>query len=117
MKEDTMDRQTYLLTFEDVTPAEASRYADELRNALLDASDAIEVQLKRSNTNDQNFGDILMIVLSAPVAVAAINALSNWLQKRRSAKITLKDHKGTIILENITSKTAMEVLERHLSNK
>ena len=39
-----MSEQTYLLSFEEISEAEANQYAEELREALLDASDAIAVQ-------------------------------------------------------------------------
>src|SRR5690348_475454 len=39
-----LEQQTYLITFDNVSSAEANRYAEELREFLLDASSDVEVQ-------------------------------------------------------------------------
>jgi hypothetical protein len=112
-----MEQLTYLLKFEDLTPAEASDYADELRNSLLNVGEDIQVQTTRDNQHAQDFGTTLVLVFGTPVAVKVVDGLSNWLQKRRSAKITITTPDGTIILENITSENAMKLAERMLPHK
>ena len=44
-----MNDQTYLLSFTGVSEAEANRYAEELREVLLDATTEITVQRQREN--------------------------------------------------------------------
>ena len=41
-----MDEQTYIITFDTASAADANRYAEELRQALLDASPDVKVDLR-----------------------------------------------------------------------
>ncbi len=41
-----MDEQIYIITFDDVSATDADRYAEELRQALLDASPDVNVDLR-----------------------------------------------------------------------
>ena len=111
-----MDQQTYLITFDDVSAAQASRYAEELREFLLDASPEIKVQRKRDNTHTLDFGSTLVLVLGTPAAAAAVTAIGNWLALRNQASLTIKRANEEIVVQNITSKKAAE-LAQMLVNK
>jgi hypothetical protein len=104
-----MDQQTYLVTFGDVAPADMQRYAEELRNALLDATPDITVQRRRENPLTQDFGATLILTLGTPAVVAVVTAVGNWLKLRNSASLTWKTTDGHIIVQNITSKNAAEL--------
>ena len=41
-----MDEQIYIITLDDVSATDADRYAEELRQALLDASPDVKVDLR-----------------------------------------------------------------------
>lgn len=105
-----MSQGTYLITFEEIAPAEASRYADELRDDLLNAG-AKKVERRRSDPRAQDFGTTLVLVLGTPAAVAVATALGNWLGRRHGSKLTIRMPDGEIILENVSSKDAMKVVE------
>ncbi len=77
-----MDQQTYIVTFEGASPADASRYAEELRNALLDATSDISVQRIQEDPRAMDFGATLILVLGTPAVVAAVRAIENWLRLR-----------------------------------
>lgn len=104
-----MDHQTYIITFEDESPANANRYAEELRNALLDASDDIEVQRRRDNLRTQDVGSTLVLVLGTPAVVAIVNAIGDWLKLRHNASLTLETPDKHIYIENISSKNVTEL--------
>ncbi len=110
-----MDQQTYLVTFEGISPADAHRYAEELRNALLDATPDLIVQRKRENPLTQDFGATLVLTLGTPAVVAVVTAVGNWLKLRNSASLTWKTADGQMIVQNITSKNATELAQRLLS--
>ena len=110
-----MDQQTYLVTFEGVSPADAHRYAEELRNALLDATPDLTVQRRRDNPLTQDFGATLVLTLGTPAVVAVVTAVGNWLKLRNSASLTWKTADGQMIVQNITSKNATELAQRLLS--
>ncbi len=105
-----MKQQEYLITFEGISVAEANRYANELRNALLDATPDIEVRQKRSDDRTQDFGATLVLILGAPAVVVVAKALGDWLKLRNSAKITIKKD-GQVVAENLTSNDALKLAE------
>ncbi len=112
-----MDQQTYIIKFDNVSDAEANRYASELRDTLLDAALDVEVDRKRDNPDTQDFGATLILVLGAPAVVAIAKALGNWLTLHRQIGITIKTTNGEIVGTNLTSKDALKLAELLLAKK
>src|SRR5437763_12443611 len=106
-----MDQQTYIITFEGVSPADANRYAEELRNALLDATPDVTVQRRRENPYTQDFGATLVLILGTPAVVAVVTAVRDWLTLRNSASLTWKTADEQIIVQNISSKNAAQLAQ------
>lgn len=109
-----LDKKTYIITFERMTPADANRYAEELRNALLDATTDITVQRKRENPQTQDFGSTLVLILGTPALSAVVTAVSQWLLRRRNASLTWKTADGEVIVQNINSQNACELARKLL---
>ena len=108
-----MDQQSYSITFDDISPADANRYADELREILLDASPDVSVEPKRDNPLTQDFGTTLVLILGAPAAVVIARAIGNWLALRRGS-ISIETEKGEITkitATNLTNEAQLKVLE------
>ena len=112
-----MDQHTYLITFEGVSPADAHRYADELRNVLLDATPDITVQRKRNDPHVQDFGTTLVLALGTPAMAAMAAAIGNWLKLRHNTCLTFKSADEQIIVQNITSKDATQLAQLLLAKK
>jgi hypothetical protein len=110
-----VDQQTYLITFDDVSVAQANLYAEELKEFLLDASSEINVQRKRNNDYTQDFGATLVLLLGTPAAAAAVTAISNWLALRNRASLTIKRADEEIVVQNITSKKVAELAQALLN--
>ncbi len=106
-----MDQQTYIVTFEGVSPADAQRYAEELQDALLDATPDITVQRRRENALTQDFGATLILILGAPAVVAVVKAAGDWLMRRNSASLTWKTTDGELVVQGISSKNAAELAQ------
>src|SRR6266566_6489794 len=106
-----MDQQTYMITFDDVSAADANRYAEELRQALLDASPDVEVHRRRDDPRTQDFGATLVLLLGTPAAAAIVTAIGNWLALRNRASITVKRADKQIVIQNITSKKAGQLAQ------
>ncbi len=106
-----MDEQTYIITFDTVSAADANRYAEELRNALLDATPDIIVQRRRENPYTQDFGATLVLTLVTPAVLAVVKALGDWLTLRYRASLTLKTADGELTVQNITSQNAAELAQ------
>src|SRR5579864_3843089 len=116
-----MEKTTYHVTFEEVSPSDANRYAEELRNALLDAAPDIIVQRKRESPQAQDFGTSLVLILGTPVATTAVSAVvtavDNWLRLRRNASLNWKSADGEITIRNISSKNVVELAQVLLNKK
>lgn len=112
-----MNQQSYIITFDDVSPADANRYADELRNALLDTTPDITVQRRRDDPRTQDFGATLVLVLGTPAVVTVAKTIADWLKLRASASLTIETPEKRIVVQNITSKNAAQLAERLLSQK
>src|SRR2546428_6280469 len=95
--------ESYIITFDNVSGAEANRYASELRNALLDASPDVEVERERDNLSTQDFGSVLVLILGTSSVTVIAKALGNWLMLRRDIGLTIKTDKGEIIGTHLTS--------------
>jgi histidyl-tRNA synthetase len=112
-----MEKQTYTITFEGVSASDANRYAEELRNALLNATADITVQRKRENSQAQDFGSTLVLILGTPAVAAVVTALNNWLQLRKNASLSWKSADGEIYIRNISSKNVVELAQQLLNKQ
>ncbi|GHO57856.1 hypothetical protein [Ktedonobacter robiniae] len=112
-----MDERSYIINFENASPTDASRYAEELRNVLLDQVDDIKVQRKRSNTQAQDFGTTLVLILGTPAVVTAATTIGSWLQRRNAATLTLETPNKKIIVQNVTGKDAARLAELMLASQ
>jgi hypothetical protein len=110
-KEGFMDQHTYLVIFDDTSSADANRYAEELRDLLLDAVPSAQIQRKRSDPRTQDWGTIIEIVLGSASVVSFAKAVGNWLQRRQSASLTFKRPEGDVIASNINNKTVVKLTE------
>ena len=98
-KKYVMDQQTYIIRFDEISEADANRYAIELRNMILDASPDVEVERKRDNPSTLDFGATLVLILGTPTATAVTSAIAqaigNWLL-RHKGDITIERENGKI---------------------
>ncbi len=111
-----MDQYTYLITFDNISPADANQYAEELRGFVLDAVPDADVQRKRSDPRTQDWGTILEIVLGSASVVALAKAVGNWLLRRQSASLTFKRPEGDVIVRNVNNRTVVKLTELLLKN-
>ena len=112
-----MNQQTYIMTFDDVSPVDANRYAEELRNALLDATADITVQRRRDDPRALDFGASLVLILGTPASVSVVTAVATTIRKwlaLRKGTISITTEKGEIIKitsTNLTGKEQLKMLE------
>jgi hypothetical protein len=110
-----MAEEHYIIRFEDTSAAEASAYADELRDRLLDESENIQAEIRREDPNKQDFGAILDIVLNADAIVPLATAIGVWLKFRHSASITIQSKDGKTVIKNLNQKDAARLAEKLLT--
>jgi hypothetical protein len=106
-----MNEPTYVIEFSGASSADANRYAEELRSTLLKAAPEAKVERQRADPESQDFGATLVLVLGTPVAVVLANAFRDWLNRRNQVILTIKSPDGDIVLQNVTAKHALKVME------
>jgi hypothetical protein len=97
-----------LISFPEVSPAQANQYAAELQDALRQASIDVSVERIRSDPEALDFGTTLAVILGTPAAIALATAVKRWLA-RRGTKLIVKTTTGEILAENLDSKDAAEI--------
>jgi hypothetical protein len=110
-KMEEMDQQKYIITFKGVSLSDEQHYAEELQEALLDATPDITVQRRRADPLTQDFGTTLILILGAPSVVAVVNAVRDWLIRRNSASLTFKTDDRELTVHGISSKNAAELAQ------
>jgi hypothetical protein len=112
-----MDQQRYIITFENGSVADANRWANELKETILDAPTSdVEVEQQRDNLYSLDFGATLLLVLGTPAIMVVAKAVGNWLQRRQSASLTFKRPEGDVIATGINNKTVVKLTELLLKN-
>jgi Effector Associated Constant Component 1 len=106
-----MKQLTYLITFDEVSLAEANRYIEELRQFLLNTVSDLNVTQMRADPRNQDLGAILVAVLGTSSITLLARALGDWLQRRHGVGITIKTDKSEIIASNLTAKDAVKLVE------
>jgi hypothetical protein len=104
-----------VLYFDDVSVAEANRFATELRESLLETTSGVDVRLRREDEQAQDFGGTLVLVFGTPAVIVLAKGLADWLRKRNSASVTLKTTGGEIIATGLTSADARETIQNKLA--
>lgn len=110
-------QQTYIITFDNGSVADANRWAGELKEFILDAASGVEVEQKRNDPYSQDFGATLVLILGTSTVTAVATALGNWLILHRQAGITIKTPQGEIVGTNLTNKDALKLAELMLAAK
>jgi hypothetical protein len=105
-----MEEQTYIIEIGGVSPADANRYAEELRDALLEATPEVEVEQRRADSDAQDFGATLVLVLGTPVAIVLARAFRDWINRRDNVSLRFKTPDGELLMD-VTAKDATKILE------
>lgn len=83
----------------------------DLRSQFSTMQEIKEINFLKRDQTSQDMGATLIAVLGTGAALAVAKGIQAWISRWHSASITIKDDKGTIIIENITSGNAFEILE------
>jgi hypothetical protein len=106
-----MDQNTYIITFDNDSVADANRWASELKEVFLDAISDVEVEQRRDNPYSQDFGATLVLILGTPAIITGAKVLGNWLILHRQVSITIKTPQGEVVGTNLTSNDALKLAE------
>lgn len=105
-----MESTKYMVKFESSDLAEANKYADELREFILEQAANqnvnVEVNFARDDPETMDFGGTLILLLGTPALIAVAKGIGDWLRKRNTASITIETSDGRLVAKNISAKDA-----------
>jgi hypothetical protein len=99
------DSDMFELHFEDVSAADAAAAAEGLRNALLDASPDVKVDLHKTDPTAMDFGATLVVALGTPAILAIARGISSFLARERRGTLVIK-HDGDVVFKGNSSDAA-----------
>jgi hypothetical protein len=97
-----------IISFPEVSPAQANQYAAELQDILQQASNEVSIERVRTDDEAQDFGATLAIILGTPAAIALATAVKRWLA-RRGTKVVVKTKRGELLIEDLDGKDAATI--------
>lgn len=81
--------------FNDLTVAEATVRAAELRNAVLDASSEVSANIVKDDQATMDMGATLVLLLGAPAAVAVAKGVADYMRRAGVSVTIVADGKET----------------------
>jgi DNA topoisomerase VI subunit B len=101
--------RSVILEFGGVSEAEGNRYANDLRDFLLDQDPSVKVERRSNRSDTQDFGATLVLVLGTTAANALARGIATWLKRNSGARITIKTPSGELVAENLESKDTPQI--------
>ena len=88
-----------------MSAADAAAAAEGLRNALLDASPNVKVDLHKADPTAMDFGATLVVALGTPAILAIAKGISLFLQRERAGTLVIK-RGGDVVFKGNSSDAA-----------
>jgi len=105
----------YTIRFDGLEARDAGVAAESLRRSIQDVDPTIQAERVRNDPEAMDFGGGLAIILAAPAVIELAKAISNWLARTHSSKVTVIGPDGTAIVENISARDAATLAEKLLA--
>jgi membrane-associated two-gene conflict system component 1 (EACC1) len=102
----------YIIRFEGLEAGDAGQAAESLRRTLIDEAPGVDARRARTDDDSMDFGTTLVVVLAAPAVVELAKGIAAWLARTHSSKVTITRQDGTVVVENIGAREAVNLLER-----
>lgn len=102
-----------IISFRDVTTAEANRFASTLADALRDVHPSITVDRHRERANTQDFGASLIVsILGTAAATAVAKGIAAWLARNSGARIEIRrKDKVVLVATHLDSRDVPRIAE------
>ena len=71
----------FIITFPEITDAEANRYASDLAHVLTEADKGLHVEQSRNRIGTQDFGTTLVLVLGTASVTAIARGIQAFLKR------------------------------------
>jgi hypothetical protein len=103
-----MTTRELLMSFPEVSPAQANQYAAPLQDMLKQASPEVSVERIRSDREAMDFGASLVVTVGTPAAVAIAGAIKRWLS-RYGTSLSIQTSAGEVLARNLDSQDVIEI--------
>lgn len=104
--------QEFEIRFPEADDSDANIFAHDLAyflNTQIVAEETPTVIPKRSNSQAQDFGTTLVLILGTASITAIAKGLQAWLKGHTGASMEIVTKQGRVVLRNIESKSAAEI--------
>src|SRR6185437_10650019 len=105
------ETERIVVRFDNTSVAQANKYAEDLRQDLLDADASIDVERRREDPASLDFGATLLLLLGAPAIVVAAKGLKKWLARNNAVSLSLVTEQGVLVASNLESKDVPAIVE------
>lgn len=105
-----MGADPFIISFTNVSIAEANQYAADLGASLRDLERDVVVEQRRERSDSQDFGATLAIILGTASATALANGIASWLMRHSGARIQI-NKQGSVIATNLDSRDAAKIAQ------
>ena len=102
----------FIIRFDGLEAVSAGQAAASLRRTLQDETSGIEARLFRTDEEAMDLGAALQVALAAPAILELAKGISAWLARMQSSKVTITRPDGTIVVENVGARQAVNLAER-----
>lgn len=100
---------SFNITFEDVPPAQAGAFAQELREYILNEAPEVKIARERDDSDAMDAGATLAIILSSTAIAAVAKGIQTWLERRTKSSIKVKFGDREFEANHLTCKQATEL--------
>jgi hypothetical protein len=100
-----------IISFSGATADEGNRYSRDLRSFLLDIDPSARLELRREQSDSQDFGSTLVLVLGTTAASALARGIAVWLQRNSGVRISLANAKGELVASGVDSKDVSRIIQ------
>ena len=110
---------SFSIRFPDLDLAEQGRCAESLRDAMLDSTPNVKVDVQKSDPTTQDLGTVLIGFFGTPAVIILARGIANWMAKRgQTIEIEIGGDKTTFRASGPVDENAtriVEALSRHKS--
>ncbi len=112
-----MEQYSFVISFEDVSDADASFYAGNLKAFIFDNVNNVTVDYLSKDKFSQSNGVELLVGIAGILIPTLARVIINWNQKHYGASVTITEEKGRkeFKLQNIDPSKAVELVAREMS--
>jgi hypothetical protein len=104
--------ENVIIRFANTGVAQANRFAESLRSAILDVAPDAQVRQRKETQEAMDFGATLGIILAGPAVVAIAKGMQAWLERHHGVEIEIVTSEGKVIAKNVTANNAVDILKR-----